>query len=66
MAKPPRPLTALSDAQREQASARFAIVRPALEEGITQAQIARTHQLPKSTVQRWIKQYREQGLAHLF
>jgi hypothetical protein len=52
MAQQLMPLTALSEAQREQASARFVIVRPALEEGVTQAQIARTHLLPKSTVQR--------------
>ena len=44
---------------------RFAIVRPALEDGITQAQVARTHHLAPSTVQLWIKRYREKGLAGL-
>jgi len=59
------PLTALSEAQRAQALARFAIIRPALEEGISQAQVARTHQMAPSTVQLWIKRYREKGLAGL-
>jgi putative transposase len=65
MAKAPVPLTSLSEEQRAEAYARFEIVRPALEDGISQAQIARTHQLAKSTVQRWIARYREQGLAGL-
>jgi Homeodomain-like domain len=52
MVKQPVPLTALSEAQRAQALERFAILLPALEEGVSQAQIARTHHLPKSTVQR--------------
>jgi putative transposase len=59
------PLTALSDAQRAQALERFAIIRPALEEGVSQAQVARTHQMAPSTVQLWIKRYREKGLAGL-
>jgi putative transposase len=58
-------LTALSEAQRAQALERFTIIRPALDKEITQAQIARTHQLPPSTVQLWVKRYREKGLAGL-
>ena len=58
-------LTALSEAQRTQALERFAILRPALEEGVPQTQIARTYDLPLSTVQRWIKRYREHGLVGL-
>lgn len=58
-------LTALSEAQRTQALERFAIIRPALEDGITQAQVARTHELSPSTVQLWIKRYREKGFAGL-
>jgi putative transposase len=65
MAKQPVLLTTLSEEQRTQAYARFEMVRPALEEGVSQVQIARTHHLPKSTVQRWITRYREQGLAGL-
>jgi len=48
MPKPPLPLTALSEAQRTQALERFAIIRPVLEEGVTQAQVARNHDLPPS------------------
>src|SRR5260221_13130677 len=65
MAEPSLPLTILSEAQRTQALERFAIIRPALEDGITQAQVARTHQIAPSTVQLWVKRYREQGLAGL-
>ena len=60
----PLPAT-LSEVQRVQALERFAILRPALEEGVPQTQIARLHDLPLSTVQRWIKHYRERGLAGL-
>jgi len=65
MANPPVLLAALSEAQREEALERLAIIRPALEAGVTQAQVARTHKLPASTVQRWIAQYRAQGLVGL-
>ena len=65
MAEPFFPLTALTEAQRAQALERFAIIRPALEEGVSQAQVARTSQMAPSTVQLWIKRYREKGLAGL-
>jgi putative transposase len=65
MAKAPVQLTALSEDQRVEAYARFEILRPALEEGVSQAQIARTHHLSKSAVQRWVARYREQGLVGL-
>jgi len=65
MSKPPLPLTAFSEAQRAQAQERFEIIRPPLEEDVTQAQVARTHQIPASTIQLWIKCYREKGLAGL-
>ncbi len=65
MSAPSVPLTALSDAQRAQGQTRFTIIRPALEDGVTQAQVARTHTIPASTVQRWVKRYREKGLAGL-
>ncbi|HET7637823.1 MAG TPA: hypothetical protein VFK47_03705 [Ktedonobacteraceae bacterium] len=59
------PLTALSEAQRAQALERFAIIRPALEEGIAQAQGARPHQMVPGMVQLWIKRSREKGLFGL-
>src|SRR6266700_476074 len=58
-------LTALSEAQRIQALERFEIIRPALEKQVSQAQVARTHHIPPSTIQLWIKRYREKGLAGL-
>src|SRR2546428_1839781 len=65
MAEPFLPLTALSEAQRAQALERFTIIRPALEKEVSQAQVARTHHFAPSTVQLWIKRYREKGLAGL-
>src|SRR6266487_5743519 len=65
MAEPFLPLTALTSGQRAQALERFTIIRPALEEGISRAQVARTSQIAPSTVQLWIKRYREKGLAGL-
>ena len=55
----------LSERQREQALERFAKIRPCVEEGVSQAEVARAHGVSSSTVQRWIKRYREQGLAGL-
>jgi putative transposase len=65
MAEPFFPLTALTEAQRAQALKRFTMIRPALEEGVSRAQVARTSQMAPSTVQLWIKRYREKGLAGL-
>lgn len=65
MTESPVPLTALSEDQRTQAHTRFTIIRPALEDGVTQAQVARTHNVPASTLKRWVKRYREHGLAGL-
>ena len=65
MTEPLLPLTGLSEAQRTLALERFALLRPALEGRVSQTQQAREHQIPLSTMQRWIKQYREKGLAGL-
>lgn len=65
MTAPPLPLTALSEAQRAQATQRLGIIRSALENGVTQTQVASTHHTSVSTVRRWMKQYRENGLAGL-
>jgi transposase-like protein len=65
MVQTPLPLTALSEEQRAQALQRYDIIRPALEKQTSQAQVARTHKLSPSTVQLWIKQYREKDLAGL-
>jgi transposase len=65
MKEPPIPLTAISEAQRAQATERFTIIRSALEDGVTQTQVASTHNISVSTVRRWVKRYREKGLAGL-
>ena len=57
------PLTSLSEAQRTQALERFVLLRPAFESQMFQTQLAREQQIPLSTLQRWIKQYLEKGLA---
>jgi putative transposase len=44
---------------------RFALIRPHLEEGVPQTELARVHQISLSTVQRWVRSYREAGLAGL-
>src|SRR5215470_33555 len=59
------PMTSLSEAQRTQALERFALLRPTLEGQMTQTQLASEQHVSLSTIQRWIKQYREQGLAGL-
>lgn len=65
MTEPSVPLADLSEAQRVQAYSRLRIIRPAVENGISQAQIARTHNIPASTIQRWVKRYNEKGIAGL-
>ena len=65
MTEQPVPLAALSEDQRTQAYTRFTIIRPALEDGVSQAHVARIHNVPASTVQRWVNRYREKGIAGL-
>lgn len=65
MTDPTVSLTALSEDQRVQADTRYMIIRPILEDGVTQAQVARNHNIPASTVRWWVKRYRERGRAGL-
>lgn len=65
MTEPFFSITALSETQRAQALERFSIIRPALEEGVSRAQVARTGKYAESTIRLWIKRYREKGLAGL-
>jgi hypothetical protein len=46
------PTDGLSEDLRAQAHTRLTIIRPALEDGITQAQVACTHNISKSTIAR--------------
>jgi putative transposase len=65
MSDPPQALTTLTEAQRAEAMERFSLLRPALEDGVSQTEVARLHHLPLRTVQRWTQHYCEQGLAGL-
>jgi putative transposase len=59
------PLNVLSEAERAQAFERFGLLRPALEEGISLARVARDRGIALRTAQRWADQYRRDGLAGL-
>jgi LacI family transcriptional regulator len=65
MTEPPVQLTDLSEAQRTQAYTRFTIICPVMEDGVSQVHVARIHNVPASTVQRWVRRYREKGIAGL-
>jgi putative transposase len=58
-------LPALSEAQRAAALARFEQLRPALEDNVPLARLARELHLPRRTMQRWVTRYRRQGLSGL-
>ena len=55
----------MSEADRAQALERYQHLRPALEDGVPLAQVARAHQIPLRTAQRWVAPYRTYGLAGL-
>ena len=59
------PLTHLPEPIRQQALERYRLLSPFLEGSATLSALARHHHLPLRTLQRWVKQYREQGLAGL-
>jgi len=59
------PVTALTEEQRRRAQERFSVLRPCLEEGAPLSQVARQAGVPLRTAQRWLRQYRQQGLAGL-
>ena len=65
MTKQTRPLTTYTEEQRMQAQARFAIIRPFLEEGVPLTQVAEAQHLPLRTARRWVAEYRMCGLAGL-
>jgi putative transposase len=55
----------MSAAERDLALERYQHLRPALEDGVPLAHVARAHQIPLRTAQRWVAQYRTYGLAGL-
>jgi putative transposase len=58
-------LSTLDDVQRQQALDRFHIIRPFLEDGVPLTHLAAAQRVPLRTLQRWVRQYREQGLVGL-
>jgi putative transposase len=58
-------LAAFTEAQRQQAMARFAVLRSHLNEGIPVSEVARTAGVPLRSVQRWLARYRAAGLVGL-
>ena len=60
-----RLLAELSEEERKSAYERYEMLRPCLEDGVSQAEIARREQISLKNIQRWIKQYREAGLVGL-
>ncbi len=58
-------LAACTEAQRQQAMARFTVLRSHLEEGIPLAQVAHEAGVPLRSVQRWLARYRAAGLVGL-
>src|SRR5674476_336529 len=59
------PLSDLSEAERALAFERFELLRPALEEGIPLARVARDRGVPLRTARRWVGLYRRGGLVGL-
>jgi len=58
-------LTVLTDAQRDQALGRYALLRPHLEQGVPLTALAREHGVSLRTLERWLSDYRRDGLAGL-
>lgn len=56
--QPPAQLVELSDARREQAMSRWALLRPHIEDGVALTALARQAGVPLRTTQRWLAQYR--------
>jgi len=61
----PVPLASLSDRQREQAMARFAVLQPHLERNVPLARVARDGGVALRTARRWLRCYRAKGLVGL-
>jgi putative transposase len=59
------PVIALTEAQRQMALERFAVLQPHLDEDVPLACAARLAGVPVRTAERWLARYRQQGLAGL-
>ena len=60
-----KPLTELPNKARDQASDRFQLLRPHLEDGLQLRGVAEDVGVPFRTVQRWVALYHKHGLAGL-
>jgi putative transposase len=58
-------LSGLTPAQRDQALARWQVLRAHLEDGCPLARVAGEHGVPERTLRRWLAGYRTGGLAAL-
>ncbi len=58
-------LTVLTEPARQLALERFGLLRPCLEDGVPLAHVARQRGLQLRTLQRWLRAYRQHGLAGL-
>ena len=58
-------LAELTEPQRQQAMARFAVLRPTLEEGVPLIRAAADADVPLRTVRRWLTRFRRDGLMGL-
>ncbi|GJE39808.1 MULTISPECIES: Mu transposase C-terminal domain-containing protein [Methylobacterium] len=58
-------LVELTEPQRQRAMARFAVLRPTLEEGVPLTRAAADADVPLRTARRWLTRFRRDGLAGL-
>ena len=58
-------LAACTEEERQQAMARFAVLRPHLNEGVLLSEAARDAGVPLRSVQRWLARYRAAGVVGL-
>ncbi len=58
-------LAHLTKATRRLALARFELLRPHLENGVSLSRLARQHSVPLRTLERWLRKYRQDGLGGL-
>ena len=59
------PVVTLTEAQRQMAMERFAVLQPHLDEDVPLARAARQAGVPIRTAERWLARYRQRGLAGL-
>ncbi|TMC16635.1 MAG: helix-turn-helix domain containing protein, partial [Chloroflexi bacterium] len=65
LAKPARLLAELSEEERKSAYERYEQLRPCLEYGVSQAEVARREGISLKNIQRWVGRYRREGLVGL-